>query len=90
VTVLRLTTDGEHAVPTATNLLSPEFTQALPNPPWTSDIAHFPSDEKGLHLAAARALFCRRAVGWHKKLARSDGCQRGSSRVIVARLLGRA
>ncbi len=62
-----VTTDSEHALPIATNLLNREFTVAQPNTVWTSDITYIPTDEGWLYLVAVIDLFSRKVVGWSMK-----------------------
>ena len=62
-----VTTDSEHALPIAKNLLNREFTVAQPNTVWTSDITYIPTDEGWLYLVAVIDLFSRKVVGWSMK-----------------------
>ena len=63
-----VTTDSEHALPIATNLLNREFTVDQPNTVWTSDLfypaTYIPTDEGWLYLVAVIDLFSRKVVGW--------------------------
>jgi transposase InsO family protein len=40
-----LTTDSDHDLPIAPNLLEQDFTAAAPNQQWVSDITYIPTDE---------------------------------------------
>jgi putative transposase len=62
-----VTTDSEHALPIATNLLNRKFTVNQPNTVWTSDITYIPTDEGWLYLVAVIDLFSRKVVGWSMK-----------------------
>ncbi len=59
-----VTTDSKHSLPIAPNLLERNFTPALPNMVWTSDITYLATDEGWLYLTAVIDLFSRLVVGW--------------------------
>ncbi len=59
------TTDSDHDLPVAANLLNREFTAAAPNQRWVGDTTEFKIGESGkLYLAAVLDLFSRFIVGW--------------------------
>lgn len=62
------TTDSQHRLPVAPNLLAQQFTAAAPNQKWhprgTRDITYIPTDEGWLYLAAVMDLCSRKIVGW--------------------------
>jgi putative transposase len=59
------TTDSDHDLPVAANLLNREFTAAAPNQRWVGDTTEFKIGEGGkLYLAAVLDLFSRFIVGW--------------------------
>ena len=59
------TTDSNHALPIAPNLLAQQFDQAVaPNQIWVTDITYEPTDEGWLYVAAIRDLFTKKIVGW--------------------------
>ncbi len=58
------TTDSDHALPIARNILNRQFVRARPNDAWVSDITYIPTAEGWLYLAAIMDLFSRRIVGW--------------------------
>lgn len=58
------TTDSNHALPIAPNLLDRNFTPAAPNQVWLTDITYVPTDEGWLYLAVVLDLFSRKAIGW--------------------------
>jgi putative transposase len=59
-----LTTDSNHALPIAPNLLARNFTAAAANTVWVGDMTYIPTDEGWLYLAVVLDLFSRRIVGW--------------------------
>jgi putative transposase len=58
------TTDSEHALPIAKNLLERDFHTAAPNRAWVSDITYIRIHGGWLYLAAIIDLYSRRVVGW--------------------------
>ena len=72
----RHTTDSNHDLPVAGNLLERAFDPATANTAWVSDFTFIPTREGWLYLAAVEDLFSRRVVGW----AMSD---RMTSRLVV-------
>lgn len=58
------TTNSNHNLPVAPNLLKRNFTATAPNPVWTTDITYCATAEGGLYLAAIIDLFSRQVVGW--------------------------
>ena len=61
------TTDSNHTLPIAPNLLGRNFTVEKPNTTWTGDVTHIASEEGWLYLAVVIDLFSRRIVGWSMK-----------------------
>jgi transposase InsO family protein len=59
-----VTTDSNHALPIAPNLLARNFTVAAPNTVWAGDMTYIPTREGWLYLAVVLDLFRRRIVGW--------------------------
>jgi hypothetical protein len=59
-----VTTDSNHALPIAPNLLARNFTVAAPNTVWAGDMTYIPTREGWLYLAVVLDLFSRRIVGW--------------------------
>ncbi|MFM9960736.1 MAG: IS3 family transposase [Planctomycetaceae bacterium] len=74
----QLTTDSNHTLPVAENLLDRKFAPTCPNQAWVNDIMAVPTTEGWLYLVAILDLFSRRAVGW------SLGHKRTSELVITA------
>ena len=60
----RCTTDSNHDLPVADNLLDRQFDPAAPNEAWVADITYIPTREGWLYLAAVEDLYSRRVVGW--------------------------
>ena len=58
------TTDSNHALPIAPNLLARDFTAAAANTVWVGDMTYIPTREGWLYLAVVLDLFSRRIVGW--------------------------
>ena len=58
------TTDSNHDLPVADNLLDRQFNAAAANEVWVADITYIPTDEGWLYLAAVEDLYSRRVVGW--------------------------
>jgi putative transposase len=63
----KATTDSNHALPVAPNLLDRQFMPSAPNQVWTSDITYVATDEGWLYLAVVIDLFSRQVVGWSMK-----------------------
>lgn len=60
----RCTTDSNHHLPTAENILDRQFEPQSPNEAWTADITYIPTCAGWLYLAAVEDLYSRRVVGW--------------------------
>ena len=58
------TTDSDHDLPVADNLLDRQFNPSQPNEAWVTDITYIPTREGWLYLAAVEDLYSRRVVGW--------------------------
>jgi transposase InsO family protein len=59
-----VTTDSNHGLPVADNLLDQTFLATRPNEIWLADISYIPTDEGWLYLAVVLDLFTRKVVGW--------------------------
>lgn len=57
------TTDSNHGLPVAPNLLDRQFTVTQPNRVWTTDITYIRTKEGWLYLCVMLDLFSRRIVG---------------------------
>src|SRR5207247_4018347 len=60
----RNTTDSNHPLPVADNLLGRQFSAQGPNERWVADITYIPTREGWLYLAAVEDLYARMVVGW--------------------------
>ena len=60
----KVTTDSNHDLPIAPNLLDRQFTVAEPDKVWAGDITYIHTGEGWLFLAVVIDLFSRQVVGW--------------------------
>jgi putative transposase len=67
------TTDSDHGLPIAENLLDRQFECDRPNRRWVSDITYVWTSEGWLYLAAFLDLCGRKAVGWSMSSDRQSG-----------------
>ena len=58
------TTDSNHALPVAPNLLERDVSPAAPNQVWLTDIICVPTEEGFLYLAVVLDLFSRKGNCW--------------------------
>lgn len=58
------TTDSNHPLPVAENIVNRAFAPSDKNQTWTADITYIPTDEGWLYLAAVEDLYSRKIVGW--------------------------
>jgi putative transposase len=58
------TTDSNHDLPVAENLLDRQFDPSAANEVWLADITYIPTREGWLYLAAVEDLYSRKVVGW--------------------------
>jgi putative transposase len=72
----RQTTDSNHSMPVAENVLGRQFNPDEPNASWVADITYVPTREGWLYLAVVEDLFSRMVVGW----SMSEGM---TSRLVV-------
>jgi transposase InsO family protein len=59
----KATTDSNHKLPVAENLLNREFNPPAPDAVWASDVTYVATDEGWLYVAAVIDLFSRQVVG---------------------------
>ena len=59
-----VTTNSDHALAIAENILNRNFTADKPNHKWAADITYIPTKMGWLYLAVVMDLFSRRIVGW--------------------------
>jgi transposase InsO family protein len=60
----KVTTDSNHTLPVAPNLLERDFTATAPNQKWATDITYLWTSEGWLYLAVIIDLFSRAVIGW--------------------------
>jgi putative transposase len=60
----KVTTNSNHALPVAPNLLEQNFCATRPNQAWLTDITYIPTDEGWLYLAGVKDLFSCEIVGY--------------------------
>ena len=60
----RATTNSNHKLPVAENLLDRQFTIERPNTVYVSDITYIRTREGWLYLATVLDLYSRKIVGW--------------------------
>jgi len=58
------TTDPNHRLPVAPNVLGRDFEPSGPNESWCADITYVPTREGWVYLAVVEDLFSRMVVGW--------------------------
>ncbi len=60
----KATTDSQHKLATAPNLLKQNFTVSVPNKIWTADISYCWTQEGWMYLAIVLDMYSRKIVGW--------------------------
>jgi transposase InsO family protein len=60
----KATTDSNHELPVAPNLLGQDFSAQRPDQKWVGDITYLWTDEGWLYLAVVLDLFSRKVIGW--------------------------
>lgn len=60
----KATTNSNHQLPVAPNLLQQNFCALTPNEKWVSDITYCHTEEGWLYLAVVMDLYSRKVVGW--------------------------
>ena len=60
----KATTNSNHSMPVAPNLLEQNFTAGVPDQKWVSDITYIWTEEGWLYLAVVLELYSRRVIGW--------------------------
>lgn len=60
----KVTTDSNHKLPVAENILSRDFTAIAPNQKYVTDISYIWTDEGWLYLAIVIDLYSRAVIGW--------------------------
>ena len=60
----KVTTDSQHVLPIADNVLDRKFTATEPDQAWVADITYIETHQGWLYLAVVIDLFSRKVVGW--------------------------
>jgi len=60
----KVTTDSNHELPVAENVLNRDFSPAAPNQAWGTDITYLWTQQGWIYLAVVIDLYSRRVVGW--------------------------
>ncbi len=60
----KVTTDSNHTLPVAENVLNQQFKTTSPNKVWVSDITYIPTEEGWLYLAGHKDIFTGEVVGY--------------------------
>lgn len=60
----KVTTDSNHNLPIAPNLLAQNFEATAPNQKWAGDITYLQTSEGWLYLAVIIDLYSRAVIGW--------------------------
>lgn len=63
----KVTTDSNHQLPVAGNLLNRDFSASGPNQKWAGDITYIRTEEGWLYLAVVIDLYSRAVIGWSMK-----------------------
>lgn len=58
------TTDSNHHLPVASNLLNRDFIAAMPNQKWCGDISYIWTEEGWIYLATVIDIYSRKVIGW--------------------------
>jgi transposase InsO family protein len=67
------TTDSNHRLPVAPNILDRDFEPSGPNESWCADITYIPTGQGWLDLAVVEDLFSRMIVGWAMAATMTSG-----------------
>lgn len=59
-----VTTDSNHDMPIAPNVLDQDFSATKPNEKWVADITYIPCRQGKLYLASIMDLYTKQIVGW--------------------------
>lgn len=60
----KATTNSQHSLPVAPNLLEQKFTETAPGKVWGTDITYIPTDEGWLYLAGVKDFGTKEIVGY--------------------------
>ena len=72
----KATTNSNHQLPVAPNLLQQNFSAHRPNEKWVSDITYIWTEEGYLYLAVVMDLCSRKVVGWAlcERMTKANNC----------------
>jgi putative transposase len=79
------TTDSNHTLPVAENVLDRDFTPVQPNVAWVGDITYVRTQCGWLYLALMVDLFSRRIVGWSMDITMTSALVVDALRMAVGR-----
>jgi transposase InsO family protein len=80
-------TDSDHDLPVADNLLNRQFERASLNEAWVADITYIPTRQGWLYLAAVEDLYSQRVVGWSMAEHLASGLEYDALALAVERRL---
>lgn len=79
----KATTDSNHNLPVAENILKQDFTTDSTNEVWVSDISYIDTDEGWLYLATVKDIFNKEIVGWTvSNNMKTDLCMRALDNAV--------
>ena len=80
------TTDSDHQLQIAPNLLKRQFQVCQPNTAWVGDITYLPVQDGWVYLAVLIDLFSRKVVGWAvQETMETELCLKALRRAVTAR-----
>jgi putative transposase len=79
------TTDSNHSLPVAENILNRDFTADKPNEKWVGDITYIPTRAGWLYLAVVIDLFSRMVVGWSMSVRMTSDLVVDALQMAIAR-----
>ena len=83
----RNTTDSNHPLPVADNILGRQFDAQGPNERWVADITYIATREGWLYLAVVEDLYSRMVVGWSMAERMTSGLVTDALEMAVRRRL---
>jgi transposase InsO family protein len=83
------TTDSNHDLPVADNVLDRDFSADAPDRKWACDITYVPTGQGTVYLAAVMDLYSRKIVGWAMaEHMRTDLCLEALDMAVRSRTVG--
>jgi putative transposase len=79
------TTDSQHTLPVAPNLLGRNFAASAPNRKWVADITGIPTRSGWLYLAGILDTYSRRAIGYAMDVSRDEHLVEAALDMALAR-----